>query len=308
MKDHICDKMEIFFAKLYNSKIKDTQIGYIILLIYNILEFPILQTIINIVFTIWLSVCAASDHKSFGFWVMCFVYVIMAVIFTLINNYRRSRRNIEKHLLLVSKNLKKLQYKRIKELAKVLRSRDVDKSFDTDLASEGDYVCEAIFEVLSDCLNYDDLEIVLFTQYEDEEDGMCLTPLSFGAKDNEPPACITTNFFIDCEKPYKIVEAFSGGKNIVYLTGEEVKSNFSYTDENAREKEKIKQYLAIPIRKRDGIATSVLQICIYKEGVIPLKGDIDRFISEYINPFSTFFELCMEEQMILERKDYEKNS
>ena len=86
MKDHICAKMEIFFAKLYNSKIKDTQIGYIILLIYNILEFPILQTIINIVFTIWLSVCAASDHKSFGFWVMCFVYVIMSVIFTLINN------------------------------------------------------------------------------------------------------------------------------------------------------------------------------------------------------------------------------
>ena len=50
----------------------------------------------------------------------------MSVIFTLINNYRRSRRNIEKHLLLVSKNLKKLQYKRIKELeSKMMEENEV---------------------------------------------------------------------------------------------------------------------------------------------------------------------------------------
>ena len=174
--------------------------------------------------------------------------------------------------------------------------------FDTNIDSEADFICDALFSVLSHKFKCDDIEVVLWHQmYDEMENGTIAYPISFGTKVDRPPTWMNSQFPFNTDHPYRIIECFLKNRELIFLTRDICQQELIFPTEEAKKESKVVQYIALPIRKRDGFTSAVIQFRTFKENVFPVnEAEINYIIDNWIAPFTNFYELSLEEQNVIE--------
>ena len=271
----------------------------------NILGSSIVQNIINIVFTVFTAFYFANQ-KVFTWWfkLICTIYLIFVFFFTYLNQRTTRKKEEAESLAEVSTQLQKLVYNRMqtldRECLKYVNKESSD--FDTNIESEADVVCDALFTVLSHKFKYDDIEVVLWQHMPDESgNGSVAYPVSFGTKGDRPPTWMNDQFPSNSQHPYRIIECFLQNRELKFLTREQCQQELVFPTEKAKKESKTVQYIALPIRKRDGFTSAVIQFRTFKAKVFPVdESDVDYVIDNWIAPFTNFYELSLEEQNVIE--------
>lgn len=176
-----------------NLNDSDNALASFIELSANILGSSMVQNFVNIGFSIYTAFHFANNKwltRSFVF--VAIGYLILLLLFTCINKRKTRRKEEAESLAEVSTQLQKLVYNRMQTL-----DRECDKyvkkrlEFDTNIESEADFICDALYTVLSRKLKYQDLEVVLWHLMPDSSgEGAIAYPVSFGTKGDNPPVWI----------------------------------------------------------------------------------------------------------------------
>ena len=271
----------------------------------NILGSSIVQTIVNVAFTVITSFYFANNKDiSYLFIIVAIVFILLILSFIYLNNRKTRKKEEAESLAEVSTQLQKLVYNRMqtldRECVKYVAKESTD--FDTNIESEADFICDALFSVLSHKFKYEDLEVVLWQQMPSESgNGSIAFPVSFGTKGNRPPTWMNDQFPSNSNRPYRIIECFLQNRELKFLTREQCQQELVFPTETAKKESKTVQYIALPIRKRDGFTSAVIQFRTFKEKVFPVnEADVDQIIDNWIAPFTNFYELSLEEQNVIE--------
>ena len=293
-----------FISKIY-SKNENNIIGQIMNLVASILGSSYIQTIINIVFSIYTALFFTQNRSVTCEYITVTVIYFMILFIIIYLNRRTARKKEEAESLAdVSTKLQKLVYRRMRTLDRAYL-RFVENSnveFESNIETEADFVCDAIYTSLSRRLDYDELEVVLWHQMPDDEgDGTVAFPVSFGTKGMKPPIWLNDRYYSNTDHPYRIVECFINNKELLFLTREECQNQLVFNTDEERKLDKTEQYIALPIRKRDGFTSAVIQLRAFRKNVFPIsKQEVDSIINNWIAPFTNYYELSLEEQNIIE--------
>ena len=287
------------------SKNKTNALGSFMELTANILGSSIVQSVVNVGFPVFTSFYFANNKGiNCLFKIVTGVYILLILLFIYLDNRKTRKKEEAESLAEVSTQLQKLVYNRMqtldRECVKYVTKESSD--FDTNIESEADFICDALFSVLSHKFKYDDIEVVLWQQMPDESgNGSIAYPVSFGTKGDRPPTWMNDQFHSTAERPYRIIECFLQNRELKFLTREKCQKELVFQTEEAKKESKTVQYIALPIRKRDGFTSAVIQFRTFKKKVFPVnESDVDHIIDNWIAPFTNFYELSLEEQNVIE--------
>ena len=286
-------------------------IGHSILLISDIASSSTVQAIVNVFFPAYSSIHFARNPTLTAGYIFATVLYGLFLAASVYSNIRQNRiRHRAKELLRVNTELQDLIYHRMQSLDSkcnfFLENPDAN-IIDLESRTEANYLCEHIYRLLSDKYRYSELEVVLWRETNDGNGGIVAVPFSFGTLNKEPPKWMNSSF--DEESKYRILDAFTKNEILFFMTRAECQEELTYAEEDAKKTSETCQYVAIPIRKRDGITSCVLQLRTFKEGVLPTdKGAISTMIRDLIYPSTTYYELVMDEDNMLEVMLYEDDN
>lgn len=290
-------------ARLY-ARNATNAFGYTMELVANILGSSFLQTIINVAFSVYTAFYFANNPLlSWSFAKIAAVYLLLLIVFIYLNERRKRKKEEAESLADVSTQLQKLVFNRMqtldRECVKYIQNRN---EFDTNIESEADFVCDALYMTLSKKLKYENLEVVMWQLMPDLSGmGSVAHPVSFGTKGNNPPKWFNDDFSSNDDHPYRILECFQMNKELIFLSKEECQCELVFKDKTAKKKSRTTQYIALPIRKRDGFTSAVIQFRTFREKIFPVQLiDVEHIIDNWVAPFTNFYELSLEEQNVIE--------
>lgn len=302
--------MKELLQKIYDAN-KNNAFGALIKLIALILGSEVIQLSVNVLFSIYTSFHFARSHtitKAYGLIVI--IYIVLLGSFALLNQINKRRRKDAESLAKVSRELQNRLRYRMKLIDSTCTAyvKGEGTVFNTEIERESDLLCDAIYSTLSEYLDYTDLEVVAWQIAKDEEKTIVVTPVSFGTKAGIPPTWLNGEYPVMTIDHYRIVECFMENRTHIFLTRRKCQEELYYSTEEERNETKTHQFIAVPVRKKDGFTHTAIQIRTFKENVIPNDEDKANLIIEnFIQPFATYFELVMEEQRAFEDIiDYEK--
>lgn len=304
------------FARIYSEN-RNNIFGKIMELSALVFGNGYVQAIIEISYLIYSSLYFSNNNKITGLFIfISSIYGFFTFIFIYLDNRKTRIINACENLVRVSRELEKLIGDRMRILENKSRLYYPCNDFDTEIDREGFLICEALYRILSIYLDHPELEIVLWYLEGDYEDSGVIIPLAFATQSDNPPSWFTNEFSKKDKSQYRIFECFENNKIIKYLTKHDCQTNLWYP--NYLEKQEsdtyknTSQYIAIPIRKRNGIAFAAIQFRAFSEKVFPNDEDkMKEIINECVYPLTTYYELAFEEQdsidFLLDEIDFLQN-
>lgn len=301
------------FAQIYSEN-RNNAFGKVMELSALVLGNGYVQAIIEISYVIYSSVYFSNNNTITKLFVaVSIIYAFFTFIFIYLDNRKTRIINANENLVRVSRELEKLIGDRMRILENKGRLYYPCNDFDTEIDREGFLVCEALYRILSTYLDHPELEIVLWYLDADCEDSEVIIPLAFATQSDNPPSWFANEFTKKDKMQYRIFECFDNNTIIKYLTKHDCQTNLWYPDcikkQESDTYQNTSQYIAIPIRKRNGNAFAAIQFRTFHEKVFPNdENKMQDIINECIYPLTTYYELASEEQdsidFLLEEIDF----
>lgn len=295
------------FAHIYAVN-RNKTFGRVMELSAIILGNGYVQALVEIIYVFFSSIYF-SKYTVIKFWfvIVTAIYALLTLIFIYLDNRKTRIINASDNLIRVSRELEKLIGDRMRKLTNKSRIFSPYSDFDTEVDREAFLICNALYRTLSIYLNYSEIEVVLWKLFDNEckDKPFMIIPLAFATETDNPPYWINNNFSEDKIKEYQIYQCIINNSIIKLISKHECQATLWYPDYKSKQESDTFittcQYLAIPIRKRNGKTFAAIQIRTFQEKILPTDSEeLNAIINDCIYPFTTYYELVEEEQITID--------